>query len=241
MLLAELAGRMDAPWLTALATHLAEAKKRPSPLSPCAPAWDLADRLFAGLEAEFRSRFAEFFLKWKERFTPKMAAQIEAAKPAIAGAQGAKARAEAIKILYRDTALLMSNDIVKLPAMAQTRALQVQDQVAKAWLEGAVSPSAKLFPVLEQSFRSSEEAHFSKIRKNLEAEAAKLFTQDFFSRTAPPTSQGLLLRYLQEVVRSAELATLEMLHWYRAKWSLYTRAPASREMNLFQTSFLQET
>jgi hypothetical protein len=224
---------MDAPWLTALATHLAEAQKRPGQILPCPAAWELSDRLFATLASEFHSRFEEFEAKWRERFSAQVARQIEAARPGIVAAPNAKARAEAIKILYRDTALLMSNDIVKLPAMAQTRALGVQKQVAALWLEGARSPTAKLFPALEQAFRASEEAHFSKIRKTLEAGAAQRFAQDFFSKAALPATQGALRRYLGEVVRAGQDQCQDMIQWYRAKWSLYTRAPATHETSLF--------
>jgi hypothetical protein len=136
------------------------------------------------------------------------------------------------------------------------RVMQLQEKLCKYWHgESAVDAVSKLLPCLEEGLREKENALVTSLRSSLNTLAKKRFAAAFNVKGAPKyyrTAAGCarnvgrlwnphyayengFLAFTDDFCDYARGLTLQVIDWYRDKWSLFLRGFNRGQLNLFET------
>ena len=226
-------------------------------------AWKLADSSFPQIIADANKLYDEFRTKWMQRFSTDevMRLLLEGGDflhhdEEKGWALTVKNNKQDINAFYSATIHLLVSDAEPLFVRMHGRVMQLQEKLCKYWHgESAVDAVSKLLPCLEEGLREKENALVTSLRSSLNTLAKKRFAAAFNVKVAPRyyrTAAGCALNvgriwnphyayengflaFTDDFCDYARGLTLQVIEWYRDKWSLFLRGFNRGQLNLFET------
>ena len=170
-------------------------------------------------------------------------------------------KAKDLKDFYLHDMHLMVGDAEKLIVTTSSRCLKIQNKICKDWYEEmrirgesevSMRPISRLLPTLELGLRDMEGQEFRKIRDSIKLLAEKRF-RDGIKRAgshhyrSPQAAYRNLggswnnlgiwnsgfRAYMEDFVDFCLGICLEIIEWYRKKWTLFTRGWSRGQIELF--------
>ncbi|MBR6378901.1 MAG: hypothetical protein IKS02_02890 [Fibrobacter sp.] len=248
--------------LDALLNNREEAVSNSELISYSATAWKLCEASFPQIVADACKLYDEFRAKWMQRFSTDEVLRLllEGGDFLHHDENGwtlaVKNNKQDISAFYSATIHLLVSDAEPLFVRVHGRVMQLQEKLCKYWHgESAVDAVSKLLPCLEEGLREKENALVTSLRSSLNTLAKKRFVAAFNVKGAPRyyhTAAGCarnvgriwnphyayengFLAFTEDFCDYARGLTLQVVEWYRDKWSLFLRGFNRGQLNLFET------
>ena len=248
--------------LDALLNNREEAVSNSELISYSATAWKLCEASFPQIVADACKLYDEFRAKWMQRFSTDEVLRLllEGGDFLHHDENGwtlaVKNNKQDISAFYSATIHLLVSDAEPLFVRMHGRVMQLQEKLCKYWHgESAVDAVSKLLPCLEEGLREKENSLVTSLRSSLNTLAKKRFAAAFNVKAAPRyyrTAAGCarnvgriwnphyayengFLAFTDDFCDYARGLTLQVIEWYRDKWSLFLRGFNRGQLNLFET------
>ncbi len=230
-------------------------------------AWKLCDSGFVQITEAANKLYDEFRAKWMQRFSTDEVLRLllEGGDFLVhdeekGWALTVKNNKQDINAFYSATIHLLVSDAEPLFVRMHGRVMQLQEKLCKYWhSESAVDAVSKLLPCLESSLREKENAMIVSLRMSLNQLAKKRFAAAFSAKTQPHyyttasacarnvgrywnphyAYENGFLAFTDDFCDYARGLTLQIIEWYRDKWSLFLRGFNRGQLNLFETMGLE--
>lgn len=230
-------------------------------------AWKLCETAFPQIIADANKLYNEFRAKWMQRFsTDEVLRLLLEGGDFITHddengwAFTVKNNKQDINAFYSATIHLLVSDAEPLFVRMHGRVMQLQEKLSKYWHgESAVDAVSKILPCLESSLREKENGIIVSLRMSLNQLAKKRFAQAFSSKMPQryyPSAkscacnvgrywnphyayENCFLAFTDDFCDYARGLTLQIIGWYRDKWSLFLRGFNRGQLNLFETKGVQ--
>jgi hypothetical protein len=248
--------------LDALLNNREEAVSSSELIHYSATAWKLCESSFPQIVADACKLYDEFRAKWMQRFSTDEVLRLLLEGGDFlhhdenGWALAVKNNKQDINAFYSATIHLLVSDAEPLFVRMHGRVMQLQEKLCKYWHgESAVDAVSKLLPCLEEGLREKENALVTSLRSSLNILAKKRFAAAFNVKGAPKyyrTAAGCarnvgriwnphyayengFLAFTDDFCDYARGLTLQVIDWYRDKWSLFLRGFNRGQLNLFET------
>ncbi|MGL1937169.1 MAG: hypothetical protein OCD01_19230 [Fibrobacterales bacterium] len=215
---------------------------------------------FNALNKEIEDKFADFRSKWAQRLTADVmipvlreGGWIEKSDEGYRLKVGH--RSKEIKDFFLQTLHLMVGDSEKNLVTTYSRATHIQKNGSNLWHQSSIStPVTKILPTLEAGLRNIDQNVITNIRSSLYTLAQKKFItgiqkqpKRYYATEAALFNAignrawnplGLwdngFRAFTEDYVDFCLGISLEISHWYKAKWEIFSRGFSQGQLDLFK-------